>query len=118
METARLQGFRAHTIKWPNQLATGFALLGNTMSINVLQRLCVAIIRVLGHGEVQDPWQNGQAIAALQEDGKRDEAILPPGRRITDFFKKKETTGTTTVNTTQEDTEAQPGSTDPGSEGE
>ena len=64
METARLQGFKAHTIKWPKKLATGFALLGNTMSVNVLQRLLISILRVFGHQEIQDPWENGQAIAA------------------------------------------------------
>ena len=59
METARLQGFKAHAIKWPEKLSTSFALLGNTMSVNVLQRLLMSILKVLGHQELQHPWENG-----------------------------------------------------------
>ena len=119
METARLQGSRGRTIKWPNQMATGPALLGNTVSINALQKVCAAILRTFGHDGIQDPWGNGQATAAPRGDMKKDNAILPPGKRTTYISQKKASNRMKgTENATDSKTKAQPGTTDPGSNGD
>ena len=105
-------------IKWPDKLATGFALLGNTMSVNVLQRLLISILRVPGHQGLHDPWENGQAIAALQEDCGKDAAILRPGKRITDFFKKKGDLLGNNKGCTEPQANAHPGGSALGSKGD
>ena len=70
-ECARIQGFCYHKPKWPTKFARRHALLGNTMSINVLQRLMIHIFSALGH-TINDPWKDQTAIKHLMNDAKAD----------------------------------------------
>ena len=62
-EAALLHGFLPSTIIWPSRPA-GFAMLGNTMSACVLQRLFVRLLGALGV-HLPDPWESGAAQASL-----------------------------------------------------
>ena len=63
LEAALLHGFLPSSIIWPGRPAA-FAMLGNTMSACVLQRLFVRLVGVLGV-HLPDPWESGAAQASL-----------------------------------------------------
>ena len=61
-ETCRAQGLDPRIVRWvPGVPHMPFALLGNTMSCCVLQRLFVAILRQVWGLNVPDPWETGSA---------------------------------------------------------
>ena len=80
---ARIQGFCYHKLKWPTKFARRHALLGNTMSINVLQRLMIQICSAMGH-TINDPWKDQTAIKHLMNDAKSD--IIQSRSLITYYF--------------------------------
>ena len=88
-EAARLQGFEAHKLKWSESRRTRFEMLGNTMSVNILQRILVAVLRVLGH-KIIDPWTQGTAIDLLAKDATKDE-MKTSTYKITSYFKPRNT---------------------------
>ena len=63
-EAARFQGILAHKWQWIGP-AQGFQLIGNTMSLNILQRLLVRLIPFIGFQPAHDPWE-GQHPPAFQ----------------------------------------------------
>ena len=83
-ECARLQGFCYHKLKWPIKFSSRHALLGNTVSVNVLQRIMVRIFTSLGH-HISDPWTNQTALKSVQHDAKSD--IIHSRSLITQYFR-------------------------------
>ena len=77
-EAARLQGILPECWRWPAD-SMGHALLGNTMSVCILQRLFARILTVLDPSHpVADPWEDGSARDAIRASAaKEGEAFLP-----------------------------------------
>ena len=67
-EACRLQGIPASRIKSLAEPRAFFRLLGNAMSINVVQRFLVVALRAVGISGVSDPWTTGEAQRALHRD--------------------------------------------------
>ena len=70
-ESARLQGFPYHQITWPGNCKHSHQLLGNTMSINVTQRLIIAAPHRMNIF-IPDPWVDGSAMKTFKQDVKQD----------------------------------------------
>ena len=68
-EAARLQGYLAKGTKWEYRAASNFNMIGNTMSVSVLERPWTAIRNAQGFTDA-DMWQNG----TRQEDLRREAA--------------------------------------------
>lgn len=66
-EAARVQGIVATTWLWPPKFRDCFRLIGNTMSICILDRIFVRLLPILCPGtNLQDPWLNDSAQARLR----------------------------------------------------
>ena len=57
------------------------------MSINILQRIFVGVVRAQGE-QLEDPWKEGEAIGLLEKDALKDERSAGT-HRITTFFHTK-----------------------------
>ena len=68
-EAARLQGYVSRSLTFDNTAANNFFLIGNTMSVPVLERIWIVVMRAQGYA-VPDPWEIDQT----QQDLKNDAA--------------------------------------------
>ena len=65
-ECARAQGYRQH-IQWPTE-RNALHLLGNTMSMCIVERLVPALLNAVYPGlQLRDPWLNGGAPHQLRQ---------------------------------------------------
>ena len=65
-ECARAQGYRQH-IQWPSD-HNAMHLLGNTMSMCIVERLVPALLNAVYPGlHLRDPWLNGDAPQQLRQ---------------------------------------------------
>ena len=69
-ECARSQGYLPGKIIWNELQSQNYFMLGNTMSVSVVQRLLVAALRSIGI-HCEDPW-NGRAQHNLIADAQND----------------------------------------------
>jgi hypothetical protein len=69
-ECARIQRYIPEELLWNDLQADNYFMLGNTMSVNIVQRLLVAALRAIGI-HCQDPWA-GRAQAQLIASAKQD----------------------------------------------
>ena len=79
-EAARMQGLCIGDWLWPHSSAA-FGLLGNSIAQSVAQRILVRLLRHLWGPsvEVRDPWEDGDALAALVRDAARATPVAPAG---------------------------------------
>ena len=78
-EAARVQGICSRLFVWPTARGPAFGLLGNSMSICVIQRIQCRLLAVLHPGSApRDPWADGTAQELLRVDAIQD-AILSWG---------------------------------------
>ena len=65
-EALRFQGFNPDRIQIPQKATDLHQLLGNTMSINVIQRILLAALHSTGmYKHIKDPWESGTAQVEL-----------------------------------------------------
>ncbi len=70
-EMARLQGIDSPTLRWPHGVPHALQLLGNAMSVNVLQRLLCRIVGSLRDVGLVDPWETGLGQRRIREAARR-----------------------------------------------
>ena len=70
-ETARLQGYDTRRLKLDPKISNNYFLIGNSMSVPVLERLWIATQRAQGFS-ADDPWANGVRQAQLVEAAQQD----------------------------------------------
>ena len=70
-ETARLQGYDTRRLNRDPKIANNYFLIGNSMSVPVLERFWIATQRAQGFS-VDDPWTNGFRQAQLVEAALQD----------------------------------------------
>lgn len=79
-EAARLQGFHLRLLRRNNKEPQNHFMLGNAISVPVLQRIIITAIRTIGF-EIEDPWRLGTAQQHLIQAAKADQ--IPPNFRMT-----------------------------------
>ena len=75
-EHSRAQGLAASRAEWPAR-TVGYALLGNSMALCIVQRL---LFRILCRWEIlcgPDPWESGRAQAELRRDAAAEGGPVP-----------------------------------------
>ena len=70
-ETARIQGYDTRQLKLDPKISNNYFLIGNSMSVPVLERLWIATQRAQGFS-ADDPWANGVRKAQLIEAAQQD----------------------------------------------
>ena len=81
-EACRAQGLLANEWSWPARVKDCFGLIGNSMSICVLDRLLVRVLRKLRPGlSLADPWESGAAQVRIRSAAIQ-EAIGATGRAV------------------------------------
>ena len=82
-EAARCHGLLANEVVWPDARTTCFALLGNTMSAAVLDRIIVRLLAPFVTWQLRDLWETGAEQEALRTEARL--GLTTPPRALEAF---------------------------------